>query len=172
MLKRRLYSTVETMPKRRVVVDRELPDVLGSKRKGRLGFALFAATMAASLYGMAKYENANSPIVSSTLYTLRRSDLAREYLGDNIRFRSTMPWVTGSAGIAQAHVDFSYFASGSKGEARVHFEATRIPHEHRFQVIDWSITPVDGDKIDLINEDYHPYVPKANEEPGMTPRRK
>lgn len=154
-----------------VTLERELPDVLASKRKGRLGFLLFAATMGISLYGMAKYENANSPIVSSTLYTLRRSKLAHEYIGDNIRFRSTMPWVTGSAGIAQSHVDFSYIATGSKHDALVHFEATRIPHEHRFQVIDWSFT-VDGKKIDLIDEDFHPYVPKSNEEPGMQPSRR
>lgn len=154
-----------------VTLERELPDVLASRRKGRLGFLLFAATMGISLYGMAKYENANSPIVSSTLYTLRRSKLAHEYIGDNIRFRSTMPWVTGSAGIAQSHVDFSYMATGSKHDALVHFEATRIPHEHRFQVIDWSFT-VDGEKIDLIDEDFHPYVPKSNEEPGMQPSRR
>ena len=155
-----------------VVVERELPDPLAFKRKNRWYFALFCATMAVSLTAMIKYEDANSPIVTSTIFTLRRSKLAREVIGENIRFRSTMPWISGSAGIAQNNVSFSYIATGSKGiDVRVKFSAERVPRSRRFKVLEWSITPEGGEKIDLMGEDFHPHVPGPKEDPGMTRAR-
>lgn len=153
-------------------IDRPLPDVLGQKKKQRVYFAMFCGVMAVSLLGMIKYEAANSPIVTSTLAALRRSKLCQEAVGSNVRFTSSMPWVSGSAGIAKDIVDFSYSVEGDSGSATVRFRAVKVPGELRYVVENWCITPNQGtDKgkqIDLIDEEYLPHIPLSNaEEPGV-----
>lgn len=163
---RRFASTVPD-PRGPVVVDRELPDPLAYRRRMRNGFAVFMGVMMVAVFGMIKYEDANSPVVSSTLYTLRRSDKAREALGENIRFASTMPWIHGSAGIAKNEVEFSYKALGTKGTAMVHFHAYRVHGENRYAAAEWELILDDGERINLLQEEFHPFVPGPKDEPGM-----
>lgn len=136
---------------------------------------MFCGVMALSLFGMVKYEAANSPIVSSTLAALRRSKLCLDCVGPNVRFASTMPWVTGSAGIAKEVVDFSYKIVGDNGSATVRFRATKVRGELRYVVENWSITPnqgaMKGQIVDLIEEEYHPHVPLTNSEEPRVVRR-
>lgn len=153
-------------------VNRPLPDVMGQRNKQRKYFAMFCGVMALSLFGMVKYEAANSPIVTSTLAALRRSQLCEEAVGPNVHFTSSMPWISGSAGIAKDVVDFSYSVAGDNGTATVRFRAVKVPFELRYVVENWSITPnqgpMKGQMLDLIDEEYLPHVPLSNsEEPGV-----
>lgn len=150
-------------------VDVELPDPMKEKRKVRNSTVVFAITMIASFIGIVKYEDANAPVVSSTLYTLRRSSKGREILGNNISFNSLMPWVSGKLQSGRGVVDFSYTAIGEKNSAVVHFEARKDAVTKRFKVLDWSITTPDGIKISLMDEDFHPFVPGSKEEPTSRP---
>lgn len=156
-------------------VDKPLPDVLGKQRQSRRYFLTFCGLMALSLAGMVKYEAANSPIVTSTLQALRRSPLTLEALGPNIRFCSSMPWISGNSGIAKEVVDFSYEAQGDLASATVRFRAVKVPYELRYNMEKWSITPHEGPlkdtEISLLDEAYVPYVPMSNlEEPKVVPK--
>lgn len=160
---------------RQVTIDRPLPDVLGNRKQQRIYFGMFCGVMALSFFGIIKYEAANSPIVTSTLAALRRSKLCLQYVGPNVRFASSMPWVSGSAGIAKPVVDFSYKIVGDDGSATVRFRATKVPGEQRYVVENWSITPcqgsMQGQVVDLVEEEYHPHVPLTNSEEPRVVRR-
>lgn len=151
------FASVQTRSVVRVV-DRPLPDVLKPGRRNRLYFMLFSGTMAAALFALIKYEDASSPIVTSTYLALRQSPLARESLGENIRYKTSLPWITGSPGIAGNTVDFSYPIVGDNGTGRAHFRAEKRDRKH-FAVTDWFITKdQSGEKISLKDEDFVPEV--------------
>lgn len=152
--------------RRQASVDVELPDPFKDRKKHRRGFVLFCIAMAGSMFGIIKYEDANSPVVSSTLYTLRRSTAAQQVLGQNITFASVMPWISGTIGAGVGVVNFSYRVKGDKAQGTVHFDARRDPKLHRFVVRDWSVTPDGGETVSLMNEEYHPMVPGPKEQPG------
>lgn len=154
--------------KRRVTVHSEdLPDPLAEGRRHRRSFAAFAFLMLLTLAGIVKYEDANSPVVTSTLYTLRRSTRARQALGDNISFYSLFPWISGFISTVGGTVDFSYWVRASKIEkALVKFKAEKSLETGRFVVTEWSITP-EGDEsktLSLIDEEYMPFIPAKNED--------
>lgn len=153
---------------RRITVHtEELPDPLAEKRSHRRYFYCFGALMTVTLLGIVKYEDANSPVVTSTLYTLRRSQRARDLLGDNISFYSLFPWVSGGISTINGNVDFSYVAKGSKvDKCIVKFKAEKSTKTSRFVVTEWSVTPF-GDSsqiLSLLDEEYVPFIPLKNEE--------
>lgn len=121
--------------------------------------------MAVTLGGIIKYEDASSPVVTSTLYTLRRSQIAHEELGETISFASLFPWISGSLSTAHGNVTFSYNVTGSKSDAVVKFSSLRDPVTKKFSVKEWSITPTGKEPISLLDEDYTPFIPSKNEEP-------
>ncbi|KAF5094188.1 hypothetical protein D0Z03_002157 [Geotrichum reessii] len=121
--------------------------------------------MAITLGGIIKYEDANSPVVTSTLYTLRRSKIAYEELGDNIAFASLFPWISGSLSTAHGNVTFWYNAKGTKNDAVVKFSSIRDPVTKKFNVHEWSIKPAGKPKISLLGEEFRPFIPSKNEEP-------
>lgn len=135
------------------------------QRTARKAFAAFCVIMALTLGGIIKYEDANSPVVSSTLYTLRRSKIARQEMGENISFSSLFPWISGSLSTAHGNVTFWYNASGSKNDAVVKFSSIRDPVTKQFGIHEWSITPKGKETISLLEEEYAPFIPKKNEEP-------
>lgn len=156
---------------RRMTVHTEsLPDPLAESRSHRRWFYGFAALMATTLIAIVKYEDANSPVVSSTLYTLRRSQTARSVLGDNIAFRSLFPWISGGVSTINGTVDFSYIAKGSKvDKCIVTFKAQKSKETNRFVVTEWSIKPIsggdnEGETVSLIDEEYQPFIPLKNED--------
>lgn len=121
--------------------------------------------MAITLGGIIKYEDANSPVVTSTLYTLRRSQIAHKELGETITFASLFPWISGSLSTQHGNVSFSYNVTGSKSDGVVRFSAIRNPVSKKFNVVEWSITPTGKEPISLLEEDYTPFIPSKNEEP-------
>lgn len=146
----------------------ELPDPMAERRKLRQSLAAFFAVMLVSFVAIIKYEDANSGVVTSTLYTVRRSPKATEILGENIQFANRlMPWIYGRIHTARGVVDFQYKAVGTAGTAMIHFNARRDPKTTRFVVHDWEIIPEGGQPISLMDEDFHPFVPDSREEPTM-----
>jgi cytochrome c oxidase assembly factor 1 len=155
---------------RPVTVEFEFPDVEKERRKGKSSFIAFCMLMGISFFGIIKYEEANSPVVSSTLYTLRRSPKGREVFGDNIQFASLLPWVNGQLSAGKGIVDFEYSVKGEKGAGKVHFHSVRDPYINKYVVQDWSIIGPDGQMVSLMEEDYHPFVPGGKEEPTAVKR--
>lgn len=152
---------------RRVTIhaDSDLPDPLAEARTTRRSFYGFVALMLLTFGGIVKYEDANSPVVTSTLYTLRRSTNARALLGDNVSFYSLFPWVSGYISTTHGVVDFSYTIRGSKvPKATVAFKAEKSKDTGRFVVTEWSVTPENGETMSLLEEDYMPFIPLKNEE--------
>lgn len=155
--------------RKQVTVDRELPDIGKEKRHVRASLIGFSILMAATFMAIVKYEEINAPVVSSTLYTLRRSKTGREVLGENITFSAFIPWIYGKLQAGRGIVDFSYYVKGDNGEGLVHFDARRSRELNRFVVIDWSIEK-EGVKYSLLDEEFHPFVPGAKEEATMRRR--
>jgi cytochrome c oxidase assembly factor 1 len=165
-----MYSSAEGTVKRKpVTVDVELPDVMKEKRTVRNSSIAFAITMVICFLGIIKYEDANAPVVSSTLYTLRRSDRAREVLGGNIQISSLMPWISGRLHSARGIMDFSYTAVGDKSKATIRFNATLDKRLRRYVVHEWSLTTPDGIITSLMDDDFHPFVPGGKEEATSRP---
>lgn len=152
--------------KRRVTIhDEDFPDPLAEKRMHRRAFIAFVVLMLTTVAGIVKYEDANSPVVTSTLYTLRRSEKARALLGDNISFVSLFPWISGVISTVNGNVEFSYHVKGSKVKnAVVRFKAVKSPTTGKFTVEDWSVTPQGQETLSLLDEEYMPFIPKKNEE--------
>lgn len=149
---------------RPVTVEFELPDVEKERKSVRRSFIVFCILMGVSVFGIVKYEEANSPVVSSTLYTLRRSPKGHDVFGDNIQFASLLPWISGSLSAGRGVVDFEYSVRGDKGSGRVHFCSVRDPYLNKYVVQDWSIVGPNGESVPLMDEDFHPFVPGANQE--------
>jgi cytochrome c oxidase assembly factor 1 len=166
----RLQSAMAGSPRMKydnpkATVDVELPDPLKEKRRVKYSTIVFSIAMVLSFVGIVKYEDANAPVVTSTLYTLRRSEKGREILGENIQFNSLMPWISGRLHSGRGVVDFSYTAVGDKSTATVHFNSRVDPELKKFVVLDWSLTTPDGVTTSLMDEAFVPFVPQNKEAP-------
>jgi len=64
-------------------------------------------------------------VVSSTLYALRVHPIARELLGEDISFKSKMPWIQGTMNQLRGDIDITYGVKGTKGEGVMHFRSVR-----------------------------------------------
>lgn len=104
--------------------DRELPSV-SSQQQWRRSLPVFAAIIVASSLAIFNYQKSSSSVVSSNLYALRRSELAREVLGDEIYFAHRIPWISGELNQLQGHIDISFWVKGTKGKAKMRFKSTR-----------------------------------------------
>ncbi|KAK9466888.1 DUF1783-domain-containing protein, partial [Lipomyces arxii] len=97
--------------------------------------------------------------VHSTLYSARRSQLARQTLGSNIRFKDPVPWISGSLDIVHGDVNLSYNVIGSKGiPAKLHFRSIRRERGHPFELVAWELELESGQTIDLMNDENTPLI--------------
>jgi cytochrome c oxidase assembly factor 1 len=64
-------------------------------------------------------------VVSSTLYALRTSAVARELLGEQIYFASKVPWISGTMNQLHGRIDISFWVKGSRGQGRMRFRSVR-----------------------------------------------
>jgi cytochrome c oxidase assembly factor 1 len=81
--------------------------------------------LGASAAALFNYQKASSSVVESTLYALRVHEQAREVLGDEITFKSKMPWISGKLSQLHGDIDISYSVKGTKGEGVMHFKCIR-----------------------------------------------
>lgn len=133
-------------------IDRELPDPTKDVKKRRLQFVAFLGLMGASLAMIFNYEKTQSPVISNTLYHMRRSPKIREVLGDQIDFDGLVPWVSGELNQVSGDVNIKFYLKGSKGKVgEVKLVADRENQRQEFLIHEWSVQ-VDGKKYDLLAE--------------------
>lgn len=151
--KRTLVLKDKSRPMR---IDRELPDPTKDKVKRRIQLGAFFVAMGVSLACIFNYEKTQSPIISNTLYHLRRSALTRDLLGDSIDFDGLVPWVYGELNQVSGDINIRFAIKGSKGvRGMVKLVADRENKNQEFLIHEWSVT-VNGKKIDLLSEEGEP----------------
>lgn len=132
-------------------IDRELPDPTKGKIKQRLQFLGFSVAMVAALTIIFNYEKTESPIVSNTLYHLRRSPATAQLLGENIEFDGLVPWVHGELNQVAGKVNIRFHIKGDKNAGVVRLIADRETPLDEFLIHEWSLT-VNEQKLDLLSE--------------------
>ena len=86
---------------------------------------LFLVILVSSTLAIFNYQKSSSSVVSSTMYSLRTSPKAREYLGDEIYFASQIPWISGELNQLHGRIDISFGVKGTRGRGRMRFRSER-----------------------------------------------
>lgn len=134
-------------------IDRELPDPTKDKFKRRVQFVGFLVAMGVSLAVIFNYEKTQSPVITNTIYHMRKSPKIRESLGEQIDFDGIIPWVHGELNQVAGRVNIKFYLKGSKGKVgTVKLVADRENKHQEFLIHEWSVE-VDGQKYDLLSED-------------------
>ncbi|SCU85173.1 LAME_0D00386g1_1 [Lachancea meyersii CBS 8951] len=134
-------------------IERDLPDPTKDRLKNRAQLGLFVVAIGVSLACIFNYEKTQSPIVSNSLYHMRRSQKIRDLLGDSIDFDGLVPWVYGDLNQVAGRVNISFYIRGSNDvQGIVKLVADRENKHQEFLIHDWSVT-VNGKKIDLLTEE-------------------
>ena len=106
--------------------DRELPPLPVSPfRRWATTLPIFAAIIVASSAAIFNYQKSSSSVVSSTLYSLRTNEQARELLGDEIYFRDRFPWIWGELNQLHGRIDIGYGVKGTRGSGFMRFKSYR-----------------------------------------------
>lgn len=139
------------IPKRQVNIDRELPDPFANKKINRRYFWVYAVGVTVSCAVIFNYEKTSSPIINSVMYCLRRSEMAKEQLGANIRFKSSWPWIWGTLNTVQGNIDVTFDVRGDQGVGTLRLKANRsskfVPFDIHHFVLD-----TDGKEQDLTKD--------------------
>lgn len=117
-----------------ITVDRELPDPFAKRRTNRRYFVVYAIGITVSCAIIFNYEKSLSPIITSTLYFLRRSQESIDLLGKDIDFSSSWPWISGELNTVKGRIDIKFNVKGSLGTGVVKLNATRESKLHPFDV--------------------------------------
>ncbi|KAI1151766.1 DUF1783-domain-containing protein [Nemania diffusa] len=163
LLRNRNASTARSLVQRRTLVsapkpgdgplmerrpDRELPSIDGF-RWWRT-FPIFLALIALSSLAIFNYQKMSSPIISSTLYSLRTNKRARELLGDEIYFKHQIPWISGEMNQLRGRIDISFAVKGTRSAGVMRFASVRPSARAMFETTEWSLETPDGKRIDLL----------------------
>ncbi|KAL1633715.1 cytochrome oxidase assembly protein 1 [Diplodia intermedia] len=106
--------------------DRALPSVRNpSALRWAVSLPLFGAIIAGATAAIFNYQKQSSSVVEATLYALRTHPEAREYLGGEIQFASSVPWISGTIDQLHGRIDF--------------------------ETLEWSLTTQDGKTIQLLD---------------------
>lgn len=105
--------------------DRALPSVGATRRGWARTFPLFVVVVGTAMACIFNYQKSSSSVVSSTLYALRTSAVARELLGEQIYFASKVPWISGTMNQLHGRIDISFWVKGSRGQGRMRFRSVR-----------------------------------------------
>ena len=133
-------------------IDRELPDPRADKKKQWAGFAVFVVAISSALAIIFNYEKTENPIISDTLYQLRKSKITKEWLGENIEFDGIIPWVYGKLNPVAGVVNITFYIKGDKNQSgMIRLVADRENRHEEFLIHEWSLT-VNDKKFDLLNE--------------------
>ncbi|SCV06227.1 LANO_0H24894g1_1 [Lachancea nothofagi CBS 11611] len=133
-------------------IERDLPDPTKDRFKNRIQLGLFAVAITVSLACIFNYEKTQSPIVSNSLYHMRRSQAIRDLMGDSIDFDGLVPWVYGNLNQVAGKVNISFYIRGSKDvQGIVKLVADRENKHQEFLIHDWSVS-VGDETIDLLAE--------------------
>ncbi|KAE8452772.1 hypothetical protein EG329_013044 [Mollisiaceae sp. DMI_Dod_QoI] len=131
--------------------DRELPDIPENGMKWMRTVPIFLLVLISSTLAIFNYQKSSSPVISSTMYALRTSPKAREYLGDEIYFASKMPWIWGEMNQLHGRIDIRFEVKGSRGTGTMRFSSFRATRQGMFETTEWSLETREGEKIDLLD---------------------
>ncbi|KAI0156628.1 DUF1783-domain-containing protein [Xylariaceae sp. FL1272] len=157
-------STPRTLMQRRTVVsapkpgdgplmqrraDRELPTIKEFRWSTTL--PIFGLLIALSSVAIFNYQMLSSPVVASTLYSLRTNPRARALLGDEIYFKHQIPWISGEMNQVRGRIDVTFSVKGTKGVGVMRFASARPSAKGMFETTEWSLTMEDGTRVDLLD---------------------
>jgi cytochrome c oxidase assembly factor 1 len=111
---------------------------------------IFLALVAVCAVAIFNYQKLSSPVVSATLYALRTSKKAREYLGDEIYFQRRIPWIGGEMNQLRGNINIHFTVKGTKNSAVMRFASHRPTSKGVFETTEWSLETADGRRIDLL----------------------
>lgn len=135
--------------KRVVTVNRELPDPFKSKYDNTKYFVTYGIGVLVSCVIIFNYEKTTSPILNSVFYVLRRDAQIERYLGEDIQYKSSWPWISGELNTVTGEIDIHFSVKGDKGAGEVYFKATRPSKSVPFKVHHWYLVTEDGARVDL-----------------------
>lgn len=98
---------------------------VGTRRSTLISVPIFLVVLGVSTAALFNYQKSSSSVVASTLYALRVHPQAREVLGDEISFKSKMPWIGGKLSQLHGDIDISYRVKGTKGKGLMRFKSIR-----------------------------------------------
>jgi cytochrome c oxidase assembly factor 1 len=127
-------------------------DVEANRFRWSRTMPVFVALIAVASVAIFNYQKLSSPVVSSTLYALRTSPKAREYLGDEVYFKHQIPWISGEMNQVHGRIDIAFAVKGTKNTGVMRFASFRPTARGLFETTEWSLETTDGRKIDLLEE--------------------
>lgn len=113
---------------------------------------IFLAVLISCTLAIFNYQKSSSSVVASTLYALRTSPKAREYLGDEIYFAHKMPWIWGEMNQLHGRIDIQFDVKGKKAVGTMRFKSVREGRRGLWETAEWSLETKDGRKIDLLDD--------------------
>jgi cytochrome c oxidase assembly factor 1 len=112
---------------------------------------IFIVVLISSTLAIFNYQKSSSSVVASTMYALRTSPKAREYLGDEIYFAHKMPWIWGEMNQLHGRIDIHFEVKGNKNSGTMWFRSFRATRRGMFETTEWSLETKDGQKLDLLD---------------------
>lgn len=131
---------------------------------------LFLVILVSSTLAIFNYQKSSSSVVSSTMYSLRTSPKAREYLGDEIYFAHQMPWIWGEMNQLHGRIDIRFEVKGTKNSGTMRFKSFRRTRMGMFETTEWSLETKEGEKIDLLDGSDPFQTLQADDEPKIVGR--
>jgi cytochrome c oxidase assembly factor 1 len=111
---------------------------------------IFFGLIAVCSVAIFNYQKMSSPVVASTLYALRTSQKARDYLGDNIYFKHNIPWISGEMNQLHGRIDISFSVKGTRNSAVMRFASHRPSARGLFETTEWCLETPEG-RIELLD---------------------
>lgn len=127
-------------------------DVEGNAFRWSRTLPIFFAIIAAFSVAIFNYQKLSSPVVTSTLYSLRTSKKARDYLGDEIYFKHQIPWIGGEMNQLRGRIDITFSVKGTRNEGVMRFASNRKTPKGAFETTEWNLVTPDGRCIDLLED--------------------
>lgn len=134
-----------------VTLDRELPDPFAKQKQNRKYFIVYGLGVALSCIITFNYEKTRSPIITSTLFFLRRSEISKQQLGGGIDYKSSWPWISGPLNTVKGDIDISFDVKGDRSGGTVKLRASRESKQHPF-VVHHFLLAIDGKDFDLTKD--------------------
>lgn len=134
-----------------VTLDREFPDPFVRQKQNRWYFVTYGVGVVIACAIIFNYEKTTSPLITSTFFILRRSQVATELLGPTIGYSLQWPWISGPLNTVQGRVDISFAVKGEKSEGTIYLKAARESKQHPF-VFERFALVVDGKEHDLTKD--------------------
>jgi cytochrome c oxidase assembly factor 1 len=131
---------------------------------------LFLVILISSTLAIFNYQKSSSSVVSSTMYSLRTSPKAREYLGDEIYFAHKLPWIWGEMNQLHGRIDIRFDVKGTRNSGTMRFKSFRRTRMGMFETTEWSLETKDGEKIDLLDGSDPFQTLAADDEPKVVGR--